>query len=62
MKHIIKMPKSKFIVIACRNCKNSQIIFNKASTKIVCVNCKEVLAEPTGGGIFVKGKVLQQLG
>ena len=61
MRDIVQMPKSKFLVVACRNCKNSQVIFSKAATKVYCTNCKEELAMPTGGHVEVKGKVLQQL-
>jgi small subunit ribosomal protein S27e len=61
MKDSIRMPSSKFVVVACKSCKNSQIMFNKASTKVVCTNCGEVIAEPRGGQAEIKGKLLQQV-
>jgi small subunit ribosomal protein S27e len=62
MKPIIKLPKSKFLQVSCKKCKNEQIIFSKISTKIKCLKCGEVLAEPTGGEARIKAKVLKVLG
>ena len=58
---MIQMPRSKFVSIACKKCKNEQIIYNKAATVVKCLKCGEVLAEPTGGEIEIRGKVLQTL-
>lgn len=57
----IKETKSKFIKIRCPKCKNEQIMFGKASTKIVCLVCGKILAEPTGGKSRVKARVLEVL-
>lgn len=51
-------PKSRFIRVVCRKCANEQIIYNKAATVVKCLQCGEVLAEPTGGEAFVKGRVV----
>lgn len=61
MKQVITMPESKFLKVACKNCKNQQIIFNKPSTLVKCLKCGEILAEPTGGEAVIKGKILQPL-
>ncbi len=61
MKASIQMPKSKFVKVACKKCRNEQMIFNKASTVVKCLKCGEMLAEPTGGEVFIKGKVLETL-
>ena len=55
------MPKSKFLRVACRKCKNEQVVFSKASTLVKCMKCDAELAVPTGGESEIKGKVLQQL-
>jgi len=57
----IRETKSKFIKIRCPKCKNEQIMFGKASTKISCLVCNKVLAEPTGGKSRVKARVLEVL-
>ncbi|MEM5834691.1 MAG: 30S ribosomal protein S27e [Candidatus Aenigmatarchaeota archaeon] len=59
---IIETPKSKFIQVMCKKCKNKQVIFSKASTVVKCLNCGEILAEPRGGDALVKGKILEVLG
>ena len=53
-------PKSKFLKVVCK-CKNEQIIFNKAASRVKCLVCGNELAEPTGGKSRVKSKVLQVL-
>lgn len=61
MKPIVPMPKSRFLEIQCKNCKNKQIIFNKASSVVKCLRCGEILAEPRGGIARIKAKVLRVL-
>jgi len=57
----MKTQEKKFIQIKCEKCKNEQNIFDKASTKINCLVCNEILAEPTGGKINVHARVLEIL-
>lgn len=61
MKQIIQTPKSKFMRVACKKCKNEQFIYNKLASVAKCLKCGEVLAEPTGGEAFVKGKIIESL-
>jgi len=61
MKPLIQLPKSNFVRIVCRKCKNEQIIFTKSATKIRCLKCSEILVEPTGGEAIIKGKILNVL-
>jgi len=39
----------KFIKVLCLKCRNEQIIFDKASTIVKCLNCGQIIARPTGG-------------
>ncbi len=48
---------SKFVKLRCNKCKNEQIIFGKPSSKIKCLVCDNLLAEPTSG----KGKIRSQI-
>ncbi|MBN2368458.1 30S ribosomal protein S27e [Candidatus Woesearchaeota archaeon] len=52
---------SKFIKIRCPKCKNEQIVFGKAARTINCLVCGKVVAEPTGGKIKVKARILEVL-
>jgi small subunit ribosomal protein S27e len=52
---------SKFIKIRCPKCKNEQIMFGKASSKVTCLVCGKVLADPTGGKSKVKARILEVL-
>ncbi len=61
MKQIVVMPKSKFLKLQCRKCKNEQIIFNKAATVVKCLNCQEILVEPRAGESIIHGKLIQTL-
>lgn len=61
MKEITKEPKSRFIKIRCSKCKNEQIIYGKPATKIKCLVCEKILAEPTGGKGKIKARILEVL-
>ena len=52
--------KSKFLRVRCK-CKNEQIIFGKAASIVNCLICGKVLAEPTGGKIRIKSRILEVL-
>ncbi len=48
----------KFIKVKCDDCENEQVIFEKASSVIVCLVCGRTLAEPTGGKAKIKTMAL----
>lgn len=50
--------KSTFVKVKCSKCKNEQVIFNKSSTKVKCLVCGTVLAEPTGGKSVIKTRII----
>ena len=52
-------PTTKFMRVRCEKCKNEQNIFSSPSTKIICLVCSEVLAEPQGGRSKINTKVLE---
>ncbi|HIG97460.1 MAG TPA: 30S ribosomal protein S27e [Candidatus Aenigmarchaeota archaeon] len=53
----MESPKSKFLKVKCKKCRNEQIIFNKTATVVKCLVCESVLAEPTGGLAEIKTKI-----
>lgn len=57
----IREPTSKFIKVRCAKCKNEQIIFGKVSTKVKCLVCGKLLAEPGGGKSRIKTRILEVL-
>ncbi len=63
MKEIIQTPKSRFLKVLCKKCRNEQIVFDKAATIIKCLKCQTELAYPSGGKIRLTNniKVLQEL-
>ncbi|MBI4174973.1 MAG: 30S ribosomal protein S27e [Candidatus Aenigmarchaeota archaeon] len=50
-------PKSRFLKVKCKKCRNEQIIFSKAATVVKCLVCESVLAQPTGGLAAIQTKV-----
>lgn len=56
---IAKQTTSKFLEVVCPKCKNEQSIFNKATTKVTCLVCGNVLSEPTGGMSQIKAKIIK---
>ncbi|OYT31523.1 30S ribosomal protein S27e [Candidatus Woesearchaeota archaeon ex4484_78] len=61
MKNVLKETKSRFIKVRCPKCKNEQIIFGKASTKVKCLVCDRALAEPTAGKSRIRARILEVL-
>ncbi len=39
----------EFVKVKCKKCKNEQVIFEKAASKVVCLVCSEPLVELKGG-------------
>ncbi len=58
---IVKEPTSRFVKVRCQECKNEQIIFGKAATRVKCLVCGKELAEPTGGKTRFKASILEVL-
>ena len=56
-----KQTKSKFVKVRCPKCNNEQVIFGKASTKVKCLICDRILAEPSGGKAKIKAQILEVL-
>jgi small subunit ribosomal protein S27e len=52
---------SRFIKVRCTHCKNEQIVFGKAATKIKCLVCDGILVDPRGGKSSIKARVLEVL-
>ncbi len=51
----------RFIKTRCQSCKNEQIIFEGATTKVQCLVCDTILAEPKGGKAEIKARVVEVL-
>jgi len=50
----------KFVKVKCEKCKNEQMVFVRAASKVKCLVCGEILAEPAGGKARLNVKVLGQ--
>ena len=53
-------PRGKFIKVRCE-CKNEQIVFDRAATKVDCLVCGETLAESRGGKAKITARTLEVL-
>lgn len=53
--------KSRFIKVRCQSCKNEQIIFEGATTKVQCLVCNAIIAEPRGGKAKINARVVEVL-
>jgi small subunit ribosomal protein S27e len=53
--------ESKFVKVKCGKCKNSQIIFGKASSKVRCLECDGIIALPSGGNAKIRARVEEVL-
>jgi len=61
MEQIIREPTSKFVKLRCPKCKNEQLVFGKVASKVKCLVCGKILAEPTGGKSRIKARILEVL-
>ncbi len=50
---------SEFYKVKCKDCKNEQVIFEKAASEVKCLVCGSVLAKPGGGRASVQSKILK---
>ncbi|PNX47658.1 MAG: 30S ribosomal protein S27e [Thermoplasmata archaeon M8B2D] len=53
--------KGKFVRVRCTKCKEPQIIFGNASTKVKCLSCNTTLAVPSGGKAKIRSLVEEVL-
>ena len=53
--------KNRFIRVRCQDCKNEQVIFEAAKTKVKCLICGAILAEPKGGKADIKARLIEVL-
>ncbi|MFH0889868.1 MAG: 30S ribosomal protein S27e [Candidatus Aenigmatarchaeota archaeon] len=53
--------KSMFLRVKCGKCNNEQAVFSRASMKVKCLVCGEILAEPSGGEAKLKTQILEVL-
>lgn len=51
---------SKFLRVQC-DCGNEQVLFGDSKTKVICLSCKKILVESTGGRARVNAKILEVL-
>jgi len=58
---MIKGPKTRFLKVRCKGCNNEQIIFNRPATRVECLVCGSLIAEPTGGLGSIRTKILEVL-
>lgn len=49
--------KAKFVKIKCAKCKNTQIIYGRATTKVKCLECGGTVAIPSGGNAKIRARV-----
>lgn len=61
-KELVPMPKSKFYIVRCPDCGNTQTVFSHASTRVNCFVCGKPLATPTGGKARIEGKKVSEFG
>jgi small subunit ribosomal protein S27e len=52
---------SKFLKVKCPKCKNEQVIFGSASTKVKCLICGESLLNTKGGKSEITAKIVEPL-
>ncbi|RNJ76204.1 MAG: 30S ribosomal protein S27e [Nitrosopumilus sp. B06] len=55
----IPVPSSKFQMVKCGECSETQVVYSHASTQVACNSCGNTLAEPTGSKAKINGEILE---
>ncbi|MFB6354115.1 MAG: 30S ribosomal protein S27e [Halobacteriales archaeon] len=48
-----------FLRVACPECENEQVLFERAATPVACADCGATLARPTGGAAALEATVVE---
>ena len=48
-----------FFRVACPDCENEQVVFEKAASTVACEVCGHTLARPAGGKAAIDGDVVE---
>ena len=56
----IRENRSAFVKVKCPDCEHEQLVFDRASSIVVCVVCGKVLAEPSGGKATIIAEILAE--
>src|SRR5207244_8614233 len=59
---VIPKPTSRFLRVKCEDCGNEQIVFDRATSTVLCQVCGATVAKPTGGKAAVRGEIRGVLG
>jgi len=57
----VPKPRSRFLKVKCEDCGSEQVVFGSTSSKVKCLVCGKVLAEPRGGRAKIRSKVVRVL-
>src|SRR6266702_3137079 len=55
---VIPKPTSRFLRVKCEDCGNEQVVFDRASSVVLCQVCGATVAKPTGGKAAIRGEIL----
>jgi small subunit ribosomal protein S27e len=48
-----------FLRVACAECGNEQVVYQKAATSVACTDCGAELVRPGGGKAAIAGEVTE---
>ncbi|MEM3085768.1 MAG: 30S ribosomal protein S27e [Halobacteria archaeon] len=49
--------RSRFLKVRCPGCGQEQVLFDRASGLVTCLQCEATLAEPSGGKARIAPRV-----
>jgi len=53
-KGLVPKPETKFLNVKCKDCGNAQMVFQRASSAVMCLVCGATIATPTGGKVKIR--------
>ncbi|MEM0340416.1 MAG: 30S ribosomal protein S27e [Acidilobaceae archaeon] len=61
-KILVPQPRSRFLLVVCPQCGNSQVIFSHSTFPARCLLCGTQLVKTAGGKAQILGKIERILG
>lgn len=54
-------PRTRFLKLECNACGNEQVVFSAATRNVMCLACRQLLAESGASKIRVMAKIVKEL-
>ncbi len=58
---LIPKPRSKFLLVRCKECSNEVIVYSHTTKNIHCKSCNNLLVEKSGGYAIINAEIVKRV-